>query len=107
MLKYPSKTQLGGHAKWRGREGDGGGPEKRLSSCKVGKTRGQEDKTNFNYQSQHANILPEDIVESLKCMQGVMEHLCETEDETLKKIPRCYQANGVRESGELNFLACG
>lgn len=91
--------------------GDRGGLEKQLSRCKVVKT---EDGMKLNCQSQRTNILPEDIVESLKYRQGVPEHLHETEDETLKnfhpqKTCPCLLSGKWGEkkwrSGELNFLA--
>lgn len=69
----------------------------------------------LNYRSKHTNSSPKDIVESLKCMQGMTEHLNERADETQKisilrrHVPAYYQAIGVKKSGELNFLAavCG
>lgn len=56
----------------------------------------------LNYQSQHTNISLKDIVESLKCMQGVNENLHKREDETEnfnRRVPSYYWANGVQKSG--------
>lgn len=62
----------------------------------------------LSYQSEHSNVSLQDIVESLKCVEGVTEHLHEREDETQKisilsrRVPAYYRANGVRKTGGLS-----